>query len=391
MNSSEISIHKSPEYRPTERARLNGIQLAGVLEPIPESAEESALDSTTAPIFRYRLLGSADLENLPPMEWLLQDVLPSQGLAAIYGPSGSGKSFLALDLSVALAEGTTWFGHSATQSPVIYIALEGEQGVPKRVAAWERFNARRIPSQMKIVMQAFELLNAGDAEDVSRVVRHHFPEGAVVVIDTLSRAAVGADENASVDMGRLISAAKALQALIGGLVLLVHHSGKDLARGMRGHSSLFAALDAVIETRRNGRAREWQLNKAKDAHDDHGHRFELIVVELGINPDGSKQTSCVVRPLETTAVNQSNPKGATGANQQIMLEGVRDLLENPQYFGQGGAPDFKPCVGFEEAVRSLCERLGVDAKRQPERAREAMKGLIKNGLIHSGDGWLWLP
>ena len=72
------------------------------------------------------------------------------------------------------------------------------------------------------------------------------PPGAVVFLDTLNRAAPTADENSSKDMGEILSAAKLLQSLINGLVVLVHHTGKDATKGLRGHSSLFAALDAAV-------------------------------------------------------------------------------------------------------------------------------------------------
>lgn len=67
-------------------------------------------------------------------------------------------------------------------------------------------------------------------------------------------------------------------------MVLVHHAGKDVAKGMRGHSSLFAALDAVIQVSRgdkNPDFREWRLAKAKDGHDSEAHAFALRVVDLG--------------------------------------------------------------------------------------------------------------
>lgn len=50
----------------------------------------------------------------------------------------------------------------------------------------------------------------------------------------------GEDESSSQGMWYAVAGAKALQKAIGGLVILVHHTGKDAARGMRGHSSLNA-------------------------------------------------------------------------------------------------------------------------------------------------------
>lgn len=123
-------------------------------------------------------------------------------------------------------------------------------------------------------------------------------EGGVVVIDTLNRATPGADENSSVDMGQAIAGANAIQRGLGGLVLLVHHTGKDASKGLRGHSSLLAALDAAIEVRRDGEARSFALAKAKDGAEGHVQHFTLDVVDLGIDEDGDPITSCRVRPVD---------------------------------------------------------------------------------------------
>lgn len=86
----------------------------------------------------------------------------------------------------------------------------------------------------------------------------------VVMIDTLNRAAPDMDENSSRDMGMALEGCKQLQALTGGLVALVAHTGKDVTKGLRGHSSLFAALDAAIEVSRDDTQRQWKSGKVKD-------------------------------------------------------------------------------------------------------------------------------
>src|SRR5690606_31022552 len=106
------------------------------------------------------------------------------------------------------------------------------------------------------------LLSPKDLKDLGMSIKARGSTDGVVIIDTLNRAAPGMDENSSVDMGHAIHAAKLIQQGLGGLVLLVHHSGKDAAKGMRGHSSLYAALDAASEVKRSGPDRVWSLAKA---------------------------------------------------------------------------------------------------------------------------------
>ncbi|MFY9182674.1 MAG: AAA family ATPase [Limnohabitans sp.] len=119
---------------------------------------------------RFKLLTSGDLAELPPLRWLVRGVLPSQGLAGLYGPSASGKSFLALDLCAAVAEGRPWFGNRTQAAPVVYCALEGEGGIRLRAQAWEMHKGRKLPDSLRFVLQPFKLTEAQDVQDLANVV-----------------------------------------------------------------------------------------------------------------------------------------------------------------------------------------------------------------------------
>ncbi len=246
---------------------------------------------------RYKLLTGADLAALPPLKWAVRGVLPAQGLAALYGPSGSGKSFLALDLFAAVGEGRAWFGHRVEVKPVVYVALEGEAGFKIRAEAWAKHHGRPLPDALRMVLQPFKLTEAQDLADLTAAILGAGGQGAIIVLDTLNRAAPTSDENSSKDMGEILEAAKKLQALTGGLVVLVHHTGKDATRGMRGHSSMFAALDASIEVTRDGAMRSWTVAKSKDGQDGTTHPFRLEIVHLGVDEYGDLLTSCVCVPV----------------------------------------------------------------------------------------------
>lgn len=122
--------------------------------------------------------------------------------------------------------------------------------------------------------------------------------GGLVIIDTLNRAAPGADENSSVDRGNIIASAKKLQNLIGGLVLFVHHSGKDKFKGLRGHSSLYAALDSAIEVIKTDTRREWCVAKSKDDVTGNVYPFKLEIVKVGfIEGEESKAAKVLKRNI----------------------------------------------------------------------------------------------
>lgn len=350
-----------------------------LLAPIPEPA--TAQD-------RFPLLSAADLAALPPARSTIKGVFPAVGLAAVAGPSASGKTFLVSDAIWAIAAGINWFGHRTYPCPVAYVGLEGLAGIATRTTAHLRAKGDAGAEMVRFITAPFRILNS---DDLATLIKVLVDLGAkVVVIDTLNAAAPGADENASADMGAIIDAAKRLSAGIGGLVILVHHTGKDVSKGLRGHSSLFAAMDAVIEVARDGDARKWRLAKSKDGADGLEHPFRLRVVELGEDEDGDPITSCVVEPDEQPDSAIRSAKLPAGGNQKLIYDALRELLKTSKAFGEGGAPPTRPCIQLEEAIAKTREALTVEPDRKTERTRQAFTGLLSRGVIRHSDGWVYL-
>ena len=333
---------------------------------------------------RFKLLSSADIRALPPLKWCIRGVLPAEGVAAIFGPSASGKSFLGFDMAAAIPESERWFGCRVEAAPVVYVALEGEAGFRLRVAAWEQRRRRTLPERLHMVMQPFKLTEEQDVRDLAAVV----PAGAVVFIDTLNRAAPTADENNSRDMGEILEAVKQLQSLTGGLVVLIHHTGKDATKGLRGHSSLFAALDSAVEVSRDADRREWKVAKAKDGADGDLHLFKLEVETLGIDEHGDIVSSCVVVP-DTATDEIKRVKLPQGGNQRVVLDALRPMLKDGET-GKPGAAPLRPCIELEAAIANAAGHLACESSRRATRAREAITGLVARGVLGCNEGWIWL-
>jgi hypothetical protein len=347
------------------------------------------LSRSKAPPMRFTLLSGADLCAAPPMRWMVRGVLPHDGLAALYGPSGSGKSFLVLDVAAAVAGGAyDWFGRRVTQCPVTYCALEGEAGMGKRVNAWSLHNKKPVPACLRFITQPFDLLDGGDVADLAKAVQAAGGAGGLVILDTLNRAAPGADENSSVDMGNIIAAAKRLQNLTGGLVLLVHHTGKDASKGLRGHSSLYAALDGAIEVTRTDSRREWSVAKSKDDETGTIHAFKLEIVTVGHDDEGEEVTSCVaVADDSVGAVKRA--KLPAGGNQKIALDTLGEPLRKSIEFNKDGALRGHPCIRLDDAVGLVAERLTCEKKERARSARLSIQGLVAKGIYGVKGDWLW--
>ena len=337
----------------------------------------------------FNLLDRNAIMAQPPLRWRIKYLLPETGIAALYGPSGSGKSYLGIDAGIAIALGNTWFGNRVFACAVTYVILESEASLRNRVEAWEFHNKTHIPPNFKAIAQPFELADHQQVKDLGSIL----PKGGVVIIDTLNRAAPGLDENSSQDMGRILAGMKCLQEITGGLVLIVHHTGKDASKGLRGHSSLFAALDGAIEVERNAMGRTWSAAKVKDGEDGKRVAFQLNVIDLGKDADGDPITSCAVGP-DTGAIFRQPPP--TGKNQKSALAAIRSALSTSSTLGMAGAGAQVQCLLFDDAVdASAGAMVGIEVKRRKPRAREAVQGLVESahlrrGLDDDGEEWLWL-
>lgn len=325
-----------------------------------EGAAQATLEAQPVPQRTFTLLSAADILAMQRVQWRVKGAVPAAGIAAIFGQPGSAKTFIALDMAFAVAGGADWFDMRTAPCPVIYINLESCGGLKKRLLAWQLDRKRPVPDDVRFVVEPFHIL-----EDVDMLARD-IPTGAVVFLDTLNAAAPGLDENSSRDMGLILEAAKKLQRLTGGLVVLVHHCGKDGSKGLRGHSSLLAALDCAVEVGRNGDARHWRIAKAKEAEDGKRRGFRLKAVGIGCDEGGEPETSCVVEPDDTV---QGEEKPLTPALAYCLESLERALAANA-----------KESVHLEEWRPHFYEQHTGDT----DGAKRAAFNRDKNKLVHLG-------
>ncbi len=337
---------------------------------------------------RFSHLSRDDIMALQPIQWRVKGLFPTSGTGAIFGPSSSGKSFLATDLAVRITAGQRWFGFRTSACPVTYLMLEGEAGLRNRIEAWEKHNGSPIPSDIRVVIQPFAVGDPQDVEDLAASL----PKGGVVFIDTLNRATPGLDENSGKDMGQVLAGMKRLQEVTGGLVLVVHHTGKDSSRGMRGHSSLHAALDGAISVESAANRRSWSAAKVKDGLDGGPQPFKLHVLVLGKDSDGDDITSCAVGP-DTAAV--LAPKEPSGKQQKAALSTIRLELSLSSETGMAGCGPQTQCLKVDDAINAVAKSLTTELQnKRRNRARTIVRGLISGGFLRSEldaneEGWLW--
>lgn len=332
---------------------------AGWKDPRAKAAEPDGLDKS------FQLIPAHEFAHASPVSWLVRSLIQRDGLGVVYGEPGSGKSFLVLDLSAAVALGNEWRGLTVTGGPVVYVAAEGAGGFRKRLQALALHHGVDLESlPLWVVADAPNFLRDDDKALADAI--QAAGGAALIVVDTLASVTPGGNENAAEDMGAVIARCKRLQAEVDGFVLLVHHSGKDASRGARGWSGLRGAVDLEIEITRNGEDRTAKVTKQKDGEDGESFPFRLKVVDLGSDGEGNPSTSCAVEHVDTAP--PSARREPTGTVQLIVYRVVKDR---------------RPC-SVDELLKLAVDRMVHDPEKKDKRrehARRALENLLTGKFL----------
>jgi hypothetical protein len=319
----------------------------------------------------YPLLTLEDIMSRPPPVFLIDRHIPKVSCGFLYSVPGAGKSFLALDAALHIAAGLDeWNGDKINADPnavVIYIASEGSFGFRNRAKAWckARGISKSFPKRFLLIEQTIDFMHAEDIDKLLRTVRAAGYRPCLVIVDTVSRAMPGADENLQKEMTLFVRACDRVKDAFQCAVWGVHHAGKN--GDMRGSTVLLGAGDFVFKLDRKKGATIGNLycEKQKDAPDGWEEPYRFDTVALG---DG--ETSLVV----TRADLHFGPAlELTPATSRAVLEAMRAAWET-------GEPWSASHVAKERyAIRRMVADFGFDASGAESLLRVwEQSGLISN-------------
>ncbi len=216
-------------------------------------------------------------------EWLITGLLGHTEMSVVYGHPGSGKSVFVEDAALRVSAGWEVHGRPVRRGAVLYVALERYSLVKRRAIA---FRVKHQLSELPFAMMGgvLDLRNSAQAQAIVAVARQveaaTGEESVLVIIDTLSRALGGGDENSPKDMGAIVKSAAIIGQGTGAHVLFVHHMPKE-SESMRGHGALLGAADTTILVSKAAGIRTATVMKANDSQEGESLGFTLESVSVG--------------------------------------------------------------------------------------------------------------
>lgn len=265
------------------------------------SPDADAPPPTPANRFRSALVRGDAIRDMPCPAPLVAGLFDLDTLALLYGPSGGGKTFVALDVALSVATSTWWHGRAVAAGPVLYVVAEGLGGMGVRVDAWQQRRQVWTCGEVAWLPMAVNLLDGPQVGGLATIIDEFKP--LLVVVDTFARCVAGGDENSAMDVGVAIEHAEHLRRVCGSCVLLVHHSGKDPTAGARGSSALRAAVSTEVECRQADGAVTLTTTKQRDHESGAVIQFATVPVgeSLALEPYRGQQPELTQGALELLA------------------------------------------------------------------------------------------
>jgi KaiC/GvpD/RAD55 family RecA-like ATPase len=343
---AELQDLYQAEYEQRRTPLPSGNRIAHLLEPAVQSPARRK---------RFSILSDTELNSLPDPEWQIEELWQAQTLVLLYGESGVGKSFVAIDLAACIAAGISWNGREMAHSgPVIYISAEGGASLKLRVGAWKLDHGFGPSDKINLhfIREAVNLAEPriGDVDALVESIKEALPHDSpvLIVVDTLARAFGAANENETAHMNTFIAQCDRLRLEFEATVLIVHHTGKS-AYGERGSSALKAAVDTALSL--EGSKGTLTLTRKKQKDGEEGPFAEIALAPLAgsrvVKEIGGSTTSRLGKPLSAEqracliALHSLGLAGAT-STQWMQASGAK-----PQTFARWRREVFMP-GGFVE-------------------------------------------
>ncbi|EHR0552016.1 AAA family ATPase [Vibrio parahaemolyticus] len=282
-------------------------------------------------------------------DWLVKGLIPTNSTVALVGASGDGKSFAIQELACCVCTGQNFLGNKTNVGSALIIAGEGASGFKKRIKGWELANNKNVKNLAVLPHGVFATEEEQSSTLEKTLTQIEFETGlpvALIVIDTLNRSFQG-DENTPSDMSKFIQSWDKIRLKFpSASIVFVHHTGKDTAKGARGHSSFKGAMDVELMVKKGSNPPSYILSntKQKDAEEAKSILVKLSQIELGITCDEGFPITTLSRiePAEIVSEKNKNDKSCPYLNCIKQLGSGCTRRELREYIRKELHPEFTP-------------------------------------------------
>ena len=232
--------------------RQNEVGAYGV-RPGEEAFAEAIKNLQLAPQkkSRFYFKDESEVDAEPDPNWIVKDLISERSTVMVYGAPGSYKSFLVLDIALAVATGRMTFGSETKPGLVFYGALEGQVHLKKARRAWRLARSMEGKIENFFVGNAPMIVLQEEIQEFGDQIRAKCGDRkpSIIIIDTLSKSMAGMNENDAQDANKFIKFCDSLVEEFGCTIIAIHHTGKDADRGARGSSAFLGGFDTMIEVK----------------------------------------------------------------------------------------------------------------------------------------------
>lgn len=326
---------------------------------------------------------------------LIEGLIVSRSVSVLYGDSNSGKTFFALSLAAAIARGEPVYGRKVDSGLVVYLASEAPGSIRSRLQALKKFYACDLHNLAMVPVPVN--FHASDRDTlavialVQEIERTKGQPVRLIVGDTLARMTAGANENSGEDMAPVMARFDRVAQEAGAALLLIHHNGKDAAKGARGWSGIRAHIDTEIEVSEKDGVRSAFVTKQRELPGKgEAIFFRLETVEMGVTKFGSPATTCVA--VQDTAAVTAVTAVTHGAKSKV--EQYRKLFENAWWVSGAELRQGAPYVSRSALLDYLMTKMGLGeaSARQyvkPSATGKMISELLTGQMIEAHEhGWL---
>lgn len=197
----------------------------------------------------YSPLGISELNalELPPVEYVIDGIIPAGALVLLHAREKSGKSLMAIDMLVSVASGETFLDRAVTQGPAAIVTLEDNlrdvrSRVNTRLAGLRGVPFFVLPADGSLPDVRFSLQDAGSVLALREMVITY--ELRAVAIDNL-RESHQLAENDSDAMSPLLRSLRQVAHETNCAIVVTHHERKTGSGEPRGSTAIAAAFDQI--------------------------------------------------------------------------------------------------------------------------------------------------